>query len=100
MKRIVKELPQDGAEELVEMEWTLAREGKSREEAEGTGGRYGREVRGMTCFLQEVGVHSSNNGCGRVVGRRKIRYETIDTLTNLPSGDKIIIKKQWRAGEW
>jgi transposase-like protein len=77
LRQVVKELPPDGGEQLVDLEWALAREGERAKKLKGIVIDLAQRWRQLTCFLRREGVPSTNNACERVIGRSKVRYKTM-----------------------
>jgi len=77
LREIVKELAPDGGEQLVDLEWELAREGRPARKLKAVVRDIADRWRQLTCFLRREDVPSTNNACERVIGRSRIRYKTV-----------------------
>lgn len=77
LRRMVKELPLDGGERLVDLEWALVKEGRRARKLKELVVDLSERWRELTCFLRREGVPATNNACEQVIGRSKIRYKTM-----------------------
>ena len=73
LKKLLVELPDDGGEELLAMEFRVKQEPKLKELVVDLNEKW----RSLVCYKGVEGVPSTNNPTEQVIGRSKIRYKTI-----------------------